>query len=67
MQINNIFQEDSLKYSDEKPAMSSREDEIYALSEISQYLTVIKENLQFSDDLWMQEVAEGVLFYEWIF
>ncbi|HIS47082.1 MAG TPA: hypothetical protein IAB46_05890 [Candidatus Scybalocola faecigallinarum] len=67
MQINNIFQEESLKYSQEKPELSSREDEIFALSEISEYLAFIEENLQFSDELWMQEVSEGVLFYEWIY
>ena len=67
MQVDNIFVEETLKYTEEKPNLQDRENEIEDIFEIWEYCSQIQERVKYSDNIWDQEVEPGVLFVEWLY
>ncbi len=69
MQIINSLIEQSFEYTEEKENLAVRRDEIGDLMEIIAYCQddVVKEPLEYREDLWEMCVEEGITFTDWLY
>ena len=67
MQISNMLQSESFYFTDAKPNMLVRSDEIRSLVDIEEYCKMIQESIDYEDDIWDVEVEENIFLYDWMF
>lgn len=68
MHVNNVFAAESLRYTEDKPNLLVRSDEIADFSEISDYCSKIQENLLYDEDnVFYEKIEEGIEFWEWLY
>ena len=67
MQISNMLKSESFYFTDAKPNMLVRSDEIRSLADIEEYCKMIHESIDYEDDIWDVEVEEKVYLADWAF
>ena len=67
MQISNVLEIYSFQFTEEKPNMAIRDEEIDNLADIFEYCKNIKETIQYDQQLWEIEVENGVSFADWLY
>lgn len=68
MYINNIFLEESLHYTEQKPSFWDRSNEIADLDEIAEYCKHNEEKILYDDEkIWYEEIEKGMQFCDWLF
>ena len=67
MQISNMLKSESFYFTDAKPNMLVRSDEIRSLDDIAKYCKLIHEYVDYEEDIWDIEVEENVYFVDWLF
>ncbi len=67
MDVSNIFEEKSLRWTQERPHFLERRDELYDFLEIYDYCKEINEQIRFSEDVYYEEIEDGVIFCEWLY
>lgn len=67
MQVSNNLVEDSFCFTEDKPNMLHRSEEIDALDEIADYCEKIKEKIQYTNDIWMVYVQDKVSLADYLY